>query len=159
MELNQTKLITPEMVVWLQAGCVIILTLDRACWAGKEERLVVRLSPGGRLTVAYDSVVLFDNLPIPGLAGVAGASFGWGARTGADNDNIWIKNVSLTTNPQILNFSPIAGPPGVCFSFYGVLQSATKVGGPYTDLPQATSPYKFTFPAGAAQMFWRARAP
>ena len=119
----------------------------------------VRLAPGGLLTVAYDSVVLFDNLPIPGLAGVAGASFGWGARTGADNDNFWISNVSLTTNPQILNFSPTSGHAGGSFSFYGVLQSATNLSGPFTDLPQATSPYLFTFPAGAGQMFWRARAP
>jgi hypothetical protein len=120
----------------------------------------IRLSSGGLLTVAYNSVVLFNHLPIPGLAGgVAGASFGWGARTGSDNDNFWIDNVSLTTNPQILNFSPISHPAGVSFDFYGVLQSATQVSGPYTDLPQATSPYSYTFPAGAGQMFWRARAP
>lgn len=119
----------------------------------------VRLSPGGLLTVAYNSVVLFDHLPIPGLTGVAGASFGWGARTGADNDNFWISNVSLTTNPQILNFSPTSRPAGISFSFYGVLQYATKVSGPYTDLPQAASPFTFTFPAGGGQMFWRARAP
>jgi hypothetical protein len=48
MELNQIKLITPEMVVWLQAGCVIILTLDRACWAGKDERLAGGFDGAGR---------------------------------------------------------------------------------------------------------------
>lgn len=120
----------------------------------------IRLAPGGGLTVTYGSTVLFNNLLIPGLAGgVAGASFGWGARTGAGNDNFWINNVSLTTNPRILNFSPRSGPAGVSFSFYGVLQCATNVNGPYTDLPQATSPYSFAFPAGAGQMFWRARSP
>lgn len=119
---------------------------------------MVRLTSGGRLTVAYNSIVLFDNLPIPGLAaGMAGASFGWGARTGARNDNFWINNVRLTTIPQIIGFSPSAR--GVTFNFYGVLQSATSLSGPFTDLPLATSPYSYAFSPGAGQMFWRVRAP
>ncbi len=67
--------------------------------------------------------------------------------------------VSLpNTNPQISNFSPLSGAAGVHFSFSGVLQCATNVSGPYTDLPEATSPYSFTFPAGTGRMFWRARS-
>jgi hypothetical protein len=120
----------------------------------------IHLSPGGMLTVVYNNVVLYYNLPIPGLAGgLAGASFGWGARTGSGNENFWIDNVRITTNPKILNFSHTSSPAGVNFSYYGVLQCATNVAGPYTDVPQAASPYSFSFPAGARQMFWRVRSP
>jgi hypothetical protein len=118
----------------------------------------VHLSPGGMLTVVYNSTVLYYNLPIPGLAGgMAGASFGWGARTGLMNENFWLDNVSITTNPQLLNFSRTSA--GVSFNFYGVLQCSTNAAGPYTDVPNANSPYSFSFPAGANQMFWRARSP
>jgi hypothetical protein len=120
----------------------------------------IRLSPGGLLTVVCDSQIVWNNLPIPGLArGMAGASFGWGARTGSFNDNFWIDNVSLTTNPQVESLSRTVNPAGVSIAYVGVLQSATNVAGPYVDVPQATSPYSFTFPAGAGQMFWRARSP
>jgi hypothetical protein len=120
----------------------------------------IRLSPGGMLTVVYNSVVVYNSLPIPGLAGgLAGASFGWGARTGASNDNFWIDNVRLSTNPQILNFSHTSSPAGVSFSYYGILQCSTNVAGPYTDVPQAASPYSFSFPPGTDRMFWRARSP
>ena len=118
----------------------------------------IHLSPGGMLTVVYNSVVVYNNLSIPGLAGgMAGASFGWGARTGLGNDNFWLDNVRITTNPQLLNFSHTS--TGVSFNYYGVLQGASNAAGPYTDVPNATSPYSFSFPAGAGQMFWRARSP
>jgi hypothetical protein len=120
----------------------------------------IRLSPGGLLTVVCNSEFVWNNLPIPGLAGgLAGASFGWGARTGSYNDNFWIDNVRLITNPQIVSLSHTTNPAGVSIAYSGVLQSATNVAGPYTDVPQAASPYSFSFPAGAGQMFWRARSP
>jgi hypothetical protein len=118
----------------------------------------IRLSPGGLLTVVCDSQFVWNNLPIPGLAGgMAGASFGWGARTGSFNDNFWIDNVRLATNPKISSLSRTTNPAGLSITYSGVLQSATNVAGPYTDVPQAASPYSFSFPAGTRQMFWRAR--
>ena len=118
----------------------------------------IRLAPGGYLTLVYNSVVLVDNLPIPGLAGgLAGASFGWGARTGADTDNFWLDNVRLTTIPRMLSIVP--GPGNLTLNYYGVLQSATNVAGPYQDVSSASSPYLVTPNPTLAQMFWRARAP
>lgn len=120
----------------------------------------IRLSPGGLLTVVCNGQIVWNNLPIPGLAnGMAGASFGWGARTGLYNDNFWIDSVRLTTNPKIAELGRTTSPAGVRITYSGVLQSATNVAGPYTDVPQAASPYSFSFPAGANQMFWRARSP
>jgi hypothetical protein len=120
----------------------------------------IRLSPGGLLTVVCDSQIVWNNLPIPGLAGgMKGASFGWGARTGLYNDNFWIDNVRLTTNPKISGWGRTINPAGVNITYSGVLQSAPNVAGPYTDVPQATSPYSFSFPASGSHMFWRARSP
>jgi hypothetical protein len=120
----------------------------------------IRLAPGGLLTVVCNYQYVWNNLPIPGLAGgMAGASFGWGARTGLFNDNFWIDNVRLSTNPKIVSLSPTTTPAGVSITYSGVLQSATNVAGPYTDVPQATSPCSFLIPQDGTQMFWRVRSP
>jgi hypothetical protein len=118
----------------------------------------IRLEAGGLLSLIYNSVVIYNNLPVPGLAdGMAGGLFGWGARTGSYNENHWLDNIRISTSPKILSIATNGSDLVVTYS--GVLQSAATVDGTYADVAGAISPYTFTLPAGASQQFWRSRSP
>jgi hypothetical protein len=118
----------------------------------------IHLRPGGTLDVVYNSQVIYSGLPIPGLAnGLAGASFGWGARTGTSYADQWVRNISITTNPKIFG---IVGTNGsVVISYTGIMQSATNVNGPYLDVAGAASPFTFALPVSSGQGFWRSHSP
>jgi hypothetical protein len=116
----------------------------------------IRLDAGGYLSLTYNSQVVYLNLPVPGLAnGLAGAQFGWGARTGSDNENQWLDNISITTSPQVLGIVN-NGNGTVTVTYTGVLQSSANVADGYADVAGASSPYTFTL-SGTGQIFWRAR--
>jgi len=63
--------------------------------------------------------------------------------------------VKIAAGPERMNAQNLgAGQLQLTWS-YGTLQSATNVAGPYSDVPNAASPY--TIPAGNPQQFYRAR--
>lgn len=112
--------------------------------------VAIRLSPDGRLNVEiysyyYDySVVAVTNLLLPGFSGLAGARFGWGARTGGCADDHFVDDICLSTivpcpTPTLsINRS---GTTNVVVTFTGTLQSAPAPTGSWTNVIGAVSPH------------------
>jgi hypothetical protein len=59
--------------------------------------VLIRLTADGRVDVAWNGMVLFHRLPVPGFASLSGARFGLYARTGGLNDNHWVDDLELYT--------------------------------------------------------------
>ena len=57
--------------------------------------VLVHLSADGKLDVAYGDRVFFNGLQLPGYAPISGGKFGFYARTGGLNENIWLDNVAI----------------------------------------------------------------
>lgn len=120
-------------------------------------RTVIKVDADGTVDVWFGDRVIFHDLQLPVYQGLAGAGFGWGARTGGSTEHVWIDNISLTT--------AVAPPPAggieirqvggnIEVTFDGVLQeSVTLQEGSWTDLPGQTSPYVFPVPASGVRFF------
>jgi hypothetical protein len=126
----------------------------------------IRLNANGTIDVQFNGNVLFNQVPLPGFAAVAGREFVFGSRTGGLNDNQWIDNLQIQTFPGLvsvpLNASINGGNLRLTWNGDGFkLQSASNlVPRPivWTDVPGATSPY-VTPLTGAAQFYRLAPAP
>lgn len=77
----------------------------------------------------------------------------WGGPFDPIYDRLFVAQFRNFTDVPALSISVVAGHPVVTFT--GMLQSASAVTGPYTDLPSATSPY--TVPTGPGATFFRVR--
>jgi len=125
----------------------------------------VKLSTSGLLNVeCYSyanggSLVLVTNLPLPGFSGLAGARFGWGARTGGFSDNHFVDDICLSTivpcpTPTLaINRS---GSTNVVVTFSGTLQSASTPTGSWTNVIGAVSPH---VTSSTGQKYFRATSP
>jgi hypothetical protein len=73
--------------------------------------VVIQLNPNGQLEVYYDGVPVYTNQDVSGIGQISGGHFGFGARTGLQNDNHFIDNLSITTftnaQPFVQSFAPI----------------------------------------------------
>ena len=58
--------------------------------------VVIELDPDGTLDLTYDRLVLFEDFQTPWTP-VGGMRFGFGARTGAHNDNHWVDDIAILT--------------------------------------------------------------
>lgn len=72
--------------------------------------VLIRVQPNGRVDVAYDGVLLHQGVQIPDFTALAGARFGFAARTGGANEAHYVDNISITTTvytgPIVLNRQP-----------------------------------------------------
>ncbi|WP_040549795.1 PA14 domain-containing protein [Pedosphaera parvula] len=72
--------------------------------------VVIQLNPDSTLDVYYDGVPVYTNLFVS-LSPTTGGHFGFGARTGGQNDNHFIDNLNITTftnaQPFVQSFAPI----------------------------------------------------
>ena len=57
--------------------------------------VIIHLSTDGKLDVAYGDRVLFNAVPIPGYTAISAGKFGFYARTGGLNENVWLDNVKV----------------------------------------------------------------
>lgn len=78
----------------------------------------------------------------------------WGAPFDPIYDRLFVAQFRNFSDIPSLSIAVVGGQVRV--TFVGMLQSASSVNGPYTDLPSATSPY--TVPTGPAATFFRVRA-
>jgi hypothetical protein len=73
--------------------------------------VVIQLNPNGQLEVYYDGVPVYTNQDVSAIGQISGGHFGFGARTGGQNDNHFIDNLSITTftnaQPFVQSFAPI----------------------------------------------------
>jgi hypothetical protein len=60
--------------------------------------VIIRLENDGTIDVAYNGVVVFNNLLVPGFSSITGGRIALGARTGGLNDNMWIDDLDLSVN-------------------------------------------------------------
>lgn len=125
--------------------------------AGEYVPVFIRVEPDGTVDVAYDNeIVIYDAL-IPNFEGLAGARYGWGARTGGANENHWIDDIQISAAAALRIFNVERVGNDLRLTYSGVLQSAATVEGPYTDVANATSPV--LVPITAGNQFFRTRAP
>ena len=117
--------------------------------------VLVRATPEGTLDVAFNNEVVFQNLALPGYAGIAGGRFGFGGRTGGLNENHFVDDIAISTStaaaPVTLSLGGTHAAPVITYT--GVLTESTTLNGTFTAVPGATSPY--TVPLGAPAKFYR----
>lgn len=121
-------------------------------------RVVVKVDEDGTIDVWYGNRVIFHDLPIPAYRPLAGAGFGWGARTGGLNENMWIDNISLTVGTASVPADGISiqrSGGNLIISFDGVLQQSTDFKD-WQDVPGQTNPYVIPLPT-SGQRFYRVR--
>ncbi|MBL9169439.1 MAG: hypothetical protein JNN07_16990 [Verrucomicrobiales bacterium] len=123
--------------------------------AGEYVSVLIRVEPDGSVDVVYDGQVVIYNVTIPGFQGLTGGRYAWGARTGGANANHWIDDIQISaaTALRILSIERVG--TDIRLTYTGVLQSSDKVEGPYTDVPNATSPA--VIPIGPGNRFFRTR--
>ncbi len=87
----------PELRVKYGGNLVYSRKLSNQIQTGSDYAdVLIRLNSGGTLDVVYNGVVLVTNIFI---ATPFAGQFGFGARTGGDNENHFIDNLSITTAP------------------------------------------------------------
>jgi len=113
----------------------------------------VRMNRAGTLDLYYDTTAVYRGLILPGYTPLQTARFGWGARTGGENENQWMDDVkaSINTQPTPVDrpeFTAITRNPDgtltLTWTGGGTLQAAPTVDGIWQDVIGATSPYTFT---------------
>ncbi len=62
--------------------------------------VVIHLDTDGTLDVSYNNIAIYSNFAT-GYTPIVGGQFGFGARTGGANDNHWIDDLRIETNPAI----------------------------------------------------------
>ena len=120
--------------------------------------VLVRVESDGTFDLIYNGQVIYNNLPLPGFAPLAGGAFIFGARTGGLNANQWVDDFALSTvtvglPPRITSIQAQAGAVRIDWAGGGTLQSAPAVNGPWSVVPNAVSPY--TSGATEAGKFYR----
>ncbi|MCI0743798.1 MAG: hypothetical protein L0Y58_00180, partial [Verrucomicrobia subdivision 3 bacterium] len=86
-------------VIW--AGAVVaerkvpIETLETGLDTLKE--VIINLESDGTVDVVYGGEVIHHNVQLPGFSSLAGARFGFAARTGGLNENHWLDDVAIKT--------------------------------------------------------------
>ena len=121
----------------------------------------IRVNADGTLDVIMDKYVAYWKTPLPGFTPLAGATFGWGARTGGLNAAQEIDEIQLNTIAEAqpgLSINVVGA--NIVITFDGVLQtttgSAAGLNG-WTDVPGATSPYLVPLSSATDRRFWRSR--
>jgi hypothetical protein len=123
----------------------------------------IRVNTNGTLDLQYHGNVIFNKVPLPGYAALAGGRFAIGAATGGLNETHWVDNIQIATTqglvPIPLNFVRVGDSLRLTWGPNFKLQSTPKLNpSTWTDVPGATSPY-IAPPTGAAQFFRLAPAP
>lgn len=77
---------------------------------GAFEDVSIEVKRNGTITVSYKGQVLYDNLVLPNFAPMAG-QFGIGARTGGENANQWIDDLTITTTVAVAGTPTITAHP------------------------------------------------
>ena len=121
----------------------------------------IRVNPEGTLDVVVGNTIAYWKTPIPGFTPLAGATFGWGARTGGLNAIQEVDEIALSTTPESLPGLSIAVEGSdIVVTFQGILQtttgSAAGLDG-WTDVPGATNPYRVPLSSATGRRFWRVR--
>jgi len=100
--------------------------------------VTVEVTPGGLLNLTYDGQVIFTNTPLPGYRALSDARFGFGARTGGQNQLQEVDDVNLTLFMDV--------PTNVVYAFTGgapsgsvLLGSAVVTGGVVRLTPAANN--------------------
>ena len=92
---------TASLALWPQNVAV-----DPSYWAD----VFIQLHPDGTLDVNYNGSAIYAGLAT-GFVPMAGR-FGFGARTGGDNENCFVDNLGITTTPPSMpQFIPLASAP------------------------------------------------
>src|SRR6266567_4310619 len=119
----------------------------------------IRVNANGTVDVQYNGMVLFNQVPLPGYAAIAGDEFVFGARTGGLSENQWVDNVEIATTtglaPVRISFTLTGNSLRLTWPGTGLkLQSTSSLNQPVTrtDVPGASSPY--TVPATNAAQFY-----
>lgn len=117
----------------------------------------ITVSANGLLNVMFNSYLFVSDLALPGFQGLAGARFGWGARTGGFADNHFVDNICLNAVVPCATPSILINRNGasVTVAFTGTLQSAPTITGPWTGVSGAISPHVVS---ATGQKFFRAVA-
>lgn len=97
--------------------------------------VVIRVVAGGRVDVAYDGVLLHQGVQIPGFTALAGARFGFAARTGGANEAQYVDDISITTTLY-------AGPIAITRQ---PSNTAALLGQPATFMAEVNDPLRSTF--------------
>lgn len=127
--------------------------------------VVIRVNENGTLDLQYKGNAIFNAVPLPGYAAMAGGRFGIGARTGGENETHWIDNIEIATAtgqvvvPVKLNYVQIGNTLQFTWTntSFKLQSSPTMVPGNWTDVPGGgTSPYTATI--GPGSMFFRLAA-
>lgn len=124
--------------------------------AGGYVDVIIRIEADGTLDFAIGGEAIYFNLPLPGYAGLTNARFGFGARTGGLNANHFVDDLEITTTTGVpLSLSLGGTPENPTLIYTGVLQSTDSLGGTFTDVLGATSPYPLL--ANPPARFYRTR--
>jgi len=86
-------------VVWKGALLATNLMPLAQLVTGTYTNVVIQLKTNATLYVSYGNSVIYTNLALPGFVPMVG--FGLGARCGADDENCWLDNLSITTTPVL----------------------------------------------------------
>src|SRR6266571_3998104 len=108
----------------------------------------IRVNANGTVDVQYNGMVLFNQVPLPAFAAIAGDEFVFGSRTGGLNENQWVDNVEIATTtglaPVPISFTLTGNSLRLTWPGTGLkLQSTSSLNQPvtWTDVPGASSPY------------------
>src|SRR5207253_4313771 len=120
----------------------------------------IRVNTNGTVDVQFNGKVLFNQVPLPGYAAVAGREFVFGSRTGGLNENQWLDNIQIATItglvPVSLGFAVSGGNLRLTWNGDGFKLQSTGSLTPrpivWTDVTGASSPY-LTPLTGAAQFY------
>ena len=74
-------------------------------------KATITLKDNGTLSLSWKGQVIFTNVYLTGFAPAPGYQFGFGARTGGLNENLWINDLSITTAQQGALAAPSISSP------------------------------------------------
>lgn len=119
----------------------------------------LRVNANGTLDFQYKGKVIFNALPLPGYAPMAGGRFGLGGRTGGENETHWFDDIAIATSTAVtqptLGFSSSGNTLTLTWGAGFKLQSTGSLTPPgdWTDVPGAISPYATTTATGTNRFF------
>jgi hypothetical protein len=108
--------------------------------AGTFEEVLIRVTPStgsnnALLDVAQDGKVIIQNLPLPGLQGIAGGRFAIAARTGGANELHAFDDLIISTVPYVGPITLVNTPP----SSAGIVEGTSTTFTVVTSNPAATT--------------------
>jgi hypothetical protein len=118
----------------------------------------IRVNANGTLDLQYNGRAIFNALPLPGYAALAGGRFAIGAQTGGENETHWFDNIKIaTTVGQIsvpIGFTHSGNQLTLTWPAGWKLQSTPSLSpANWQDVAGATSPYQASTSTG--MLFYR----